>query len=351
MLKARIHKHLLQFKQAAGTSRGVLHTKTVYYLLLNHSLNPDIVGIGECGTLPGLSFDDRPDYEARLNQMVEDVNRNGHLPLTTPGQFPSIDFAFEMALLDLASGGKRLLFDTPFSRGEESIPMNGLIWMGDEDFMLSQIEQKLAQGFKVLKLKIGAIDFQTELNILQSIRKTYSGEQITIRLDANGAFDPDEVLKRLKKLAVFDIHSIEQPIRQGQSREMAELCSKTPIPIVLDEELIGIQGIKNQALLLKNIRPQYIILKPTLLGGFAASKQWIELAASLNIDWWVTSALESNIGLNAIAQWTATQGSQLPQGLGTGGLYTNNIPSPLEVKNGTLRFNPLLPWDLSLINA
>jgi len=351
MLKSRLYKHQLLFKQPAGTSRGVLHHKMAYYLMLNHSLNPEIIGIGECGTIPGLSYDDKPGYEVRLNQLVNDINKMGHLPAFTPGEWPSIDFALETALLDLASGGKRLLFDTSFTRGRESIPINGLIWMGDENFMLTQLKQKLSQGFKVLKMKVGALDFNTELRILRHIRTAFLADQITIRLDANGAFKADEAMGKLEKLATFTIHSIEQPIRQGQVQHLAELCRHSPIPIALDEELIGINSLEDKTRLMDSIKPQYIILKPGLLGGFAASREWIELARIRNIDWWVTSALESNIGLNAIAQWTATLGNPMPQGLGTGSLYTNNPASPLEVKNGALHFNPDIPWDLNLING
>ena len=350
MLKAHLYKHQLQFKQPAGTSRGVLHNKMAYYIMLKNSLNPEITGIGECGTIPGLSYDDRSGYEDRLHQLVNDINVMGHLPAFTPGEWPSIDFALEAALLDLASGGRRLLFDTSFTRGDEAIPINGLIWMGDENFMLTQLEQKLSQGFKVLKMKVGALDFNTDLRILRHIRTAFSPDQITIRLDANGAFKVEEAMEKLEKLAPFAIHSIEQPIKQGQLKRIAELCRQSPVPIALDEELIGISSLKEKSGLLDIIKPQYIILKPGLLGGFAASREWIDLARDRSINWWVTSALESNIGLNAIAQWTATLGNPLPQGLGTGSLYINNLASPLEVKNGALHFNPDIPWDLYGLN-
>ncbi|GAB1404281.1 o-succinylbenzoate synthase [Lentimicrobium sp.] len=351
MLKARVVKHQLQFKQPAGTSRGVLRHKTVYYLSIKHTQNPSVEGIGECGTIPGLSFDDRPGYHERLNQLVDEINKMGHLPATQPGEWPSIDFALETALLDLASGGQRLLFDTPFTRGERSIPINGLIWMGDEQFMLQQLEQKLLQGFKVLKMKVGALDFNTELSILKHIRHRFTAEQITIRLDANGAFTPEEAMKKLEKLAAFDIHSIEQPIKTGQIAHMAELCRHSPIPVALDEELIGVHTLSDKTKLLDSVEPQYVILKPGLLGGFAASHQWIDLARERGIGWWVTSALESNIGLNAIAQWTATLGNAMPQGLGTGSLYTNNLKSPLQVKQGALFYNNNLDWDIKILNA
>lgn len=351
MIKARLYKHQLQFKQAAGTSRGVLQHKMVYYLVLSHSLNPEVFGIGESGTIPGLSYDDKPGFEARMNQLVSEINKLGHLPAYSPGAWPSIDFALETALLDLASGGRRLLFDTPFTCGKASIPINGLIWMGDEDFMLTQLDQKLSQGFKVLKMKVGALDFETELGILRHIRASFSADQITVRLDANGAFRADEAMEKLEQLAAFTIHSIEQPIRQGQVQLMAQLCRNSPIPIALDEEMIGINSLTEKIQLLDSIEPQYLILKPGLLGGFSASREWIDLARERGLDWWVTSALESNVGLNAIAQWTATLANPLPQGLGTGSLYANNFDSPLEIKNGALHYNPDAAWNLNFIKG
>jgi len=259
-------------------------------------------------------------------------------------EFPSIQFGLEQALLSVDSRDKFDLFPSAFSRGEDSIPINGLIWMGEEDFMLRQIEDKLSQGFRTLKMKIGAIDFETELKILNSIRQRFTPEQVELRVDANGAFTPEEAMKKLELLSKYELHSIEQPIRAGQWSAMSALCAKSPIPIALDEELIGLIDPLIKKDMLSSIRPQYIILKPSLIGGFNGSKEWIAFAEDDNIGWWITSALESNIGLNAIAQFTFLQNNPMPQGLGTGGLFTNNLASPLRVEKGTLLIDKDEKW-------
>jgi len=251
-------------------------------------------------------------------------------------------------LLDLAAKGSKKLFLSDFTDGITGIPINGLVWMGDKDFMEKQIREKIDAGYRCIKLKIGANDFSTELEILAAIRKQFSSDELEIRLDANGAFHPNEALEKLNRLSEFGIHSIEQPIRQHNRYAMAELCIHSPIPIVLDEELIGVNPDDKESLLEK-INPAYIILKPSLLGGFKQSEEWIRLAVKHHIGWWVTSALESNIGLNAIAQWSATLGSTLPQGLGTGQLYHNNIPSPLSINQAKLYYKSDNEWDLSTI--
>jgi o-succinylbenzoate synthase len=349
-LNFKLKKHTLQFKFDAGTSRGVLREKDTWFVKLWDEANPEVFGLGECAPLKGLSPDDRPDFEEEVNRICAKLTKN-NFELETLNfelqSFPSIRFGLETAMLDLRNGGKRMIFDNDFYRQSTPIPINGLIWMGEKTFMLRQIEEKLESGFTCLKMKIGALDFGTELEILAYIRSRFSATDITLRLDANGAFSPNEALGKLELLSEFYIHSIEQPIRQGQIEAMAALCDETPIPIALDEELIGVYGV-NKANLLSHIKPQYIILKPTLLGGFAASEEWIYLAENQEIGWWVTSALESNIGLNAICQYTFEQmkgRKAFAQGLGTGSLYHNNIASPLSVGNGYVLYLQEGSWE------
>tara|TARA_B100000378_G_scaffold78935_1_gene61669 strand:+ start:1028 stop:2068 length:1041 start_codon:yes stop_codon:yes gene_type:complete len=345
-MKASYKKYTLNFKRPSGTSRGVLTTKETWFLILEEENN---FGIGECGILRTLSIDDRPDYEEKLKWTCQNI----HLPkdelLAELVEFPSIQFGVEMALLSLQSQDPFQLFPSAFTNGEKGIPINGLIWMGEEAFMHEQIQQKLEQGFSCIKLKIGAIDFDKEIALLQSIRKKYSASEIELRVDANGAFKPHEALQKLQRLSELDLHSIEQPIKQGQFSEMAKLCAKTPLPIALDEELIGVFSVTKKEELLQTIQPQYIILKPSLIGGFKGTQEWIDLAEKQNIGWWITSALESNIGLNAISQFTFMQNSNMPQGLGTGSLYTNNIKSPLMVKGEYITYAPKKTWDVNSI--
>ena len=289
-------------------------------------------------------MDDRPDYEAKLQWLCEHIDLDQKVLHQELIEFPSIQFGLEQALLSVNASNMYDLFPSDFIQGKDNIPINGLIWMGDKQFMQEQISLKLDQGFSTLKMKIGAIDFDTELNILQQIRSEYSASSLELRVDANGAFGVDEAMKKLQLLAEFDIHSIEQPIRAGQIEAMRKLCKETTLPIALDEELIGLIDLNDKADLLKSINPQYIILKPSLIGGFQGSQEWIDLAEQNNIGWWITSALESNIGLNAIAQFTYSLNNKLPQGLGTGGLFDNNIDSPLFVSEGALHYNPEQKW-------
>ena len=342
-MKATYFKYQLQFKQASGTSRGVLTYKDTWFIELEQD---SLKGIGECGMFKGLSIDDRPDFEIKLAWVCQNIDLGLSTLLENLIEFPSIQFGLEMAFQSLKSNDPFKLFPSDFTEGEDSIPINGLIWMGDKQFMKHQIKDKLEAGFSCIKLKIGAIDFDKELELIKSIRNEFDPQTIEIRVDANGAFKPDEALEKLKRLSDYNLHSIEQPIQQGQLQEMAELCANAPLPIALDEELIGVFSVTNKALLLQTIKPQFIILKPTLVGGFKGSQQWIDLAESNNIGWWVTSALESNIGLNAIAQWTYTLQSKLPQGLGTGGLFTNNIQAPLMVDSGQLFYDLKTKWNL-----
>ena len=347
MIVATYQKYILDFKQASGTSRGVLTQKESWFLILEKDGKK---GIGECGILRGLSIDDRPDYEEKLQWVCQNIYLGEQKLYGALKEFPSIQFGVEMAFLSLASETPFELFPSNFTKGKKSIPINGLVWMGEPAFMKAQIEQKIAEGFNCIKLKIGAIDFNKELELLQFIRNHFDAKTIEIRVDANGGFSSDEAFSKLQQLHQFDLHSIEQPIKQNQISEMAELCAKTPFPIALDEELIGVFSLDDKEDLLTKIKPQFIILKPSLVGGFQGTQEWISLAEKLNIGWWITSALESNIGLNAIAQFTFTLQSKLPQGLGTGGLYTNNFDAPLEVVNGELWYNPELFWSVNLDN-
>ena len=342
-MQATYFKYQLQFKQASGTSRGVLTYKDTWFIELEQG---SLEGIGECGMFKGLSIDDRADFETKLAWTCENIDLGLETLLAALIEFPSIQFGLEMAFQSLLHPNSFELFPSDFTKGKDSIPINGLIWMGDKSFMKQQIKDKLTAGFSCIKLKIGAIDFEKELELIKSIRTEFDSETIEIRVDANGAFKPNEALEKLKRLSDYNLHSIEQPIQQGQLHEMTQLCAETPLPIALDEELIGVFSVTKKAFLLQTIKPQYIILKPTLVGGFKGSQEWIDLAESNNIGWWVTSALESNIGLNAIAQWTYTLKSPLPQGLGTGGLFTNNIQAPLVVDSGQLFYDLKTKWNL-----
>ncbi|TDQ19697.1 o-succinylbenzoate synthase [Algoriphagus boseongensis] len=345
-------KRTLQFRFDAGTSRGVLKTRDVYWIKVQDPKNPEVIGWGEAAPLVKLSPDYREDFEeilaqslAKLSQESWEMEENSLLEKVkslVSFDLPSLRFGVEMALLDYFNGGKKRFFSNPFFDKNQPIPINGLIWMGDRSFMLEQIDQKLNEGFDCIKMKIGAIDFEQELELLGYIRERYSKKQIVLRVDANGAFSPENVMEKLSRLAQLDIHSIEQPIPAGDWKAMHELCKKTPLPIALDEELIGVQ---KKSELLDTIQPQHIILKPTLLGGFLETKEWIRLAEERNIGWWMTSALESNIGLNAISQLASSFNTQIPQGLGTGKLYHNNLDSPLEIKSGKIHYNAAKPWE------
>ncbi|WP_282073405.1 o-succinylbenzoate synthase [Polaribacter atrinae] len=345
MLNATYKKYILNFKNPSGTSRGILRTKETWFIILNKNGK---IGVGETGLFRGLSFDDVPNYEEKLIWVCNNINKGLVFLLKELSEFPSIQFGLEQAFLSLKSDDKFHLFPSEFTKGNEAIDINGLIWMGEEAFMKKQIKEKLEAGFSCIKMKIGAINFETEIALLKSIRKEFSSKEIELRVDANGAFNPKNALEKLKRLSELEIHSIEQPIKQGQVEEMATLCATTPLPIALDEELIGVFSSEEKNQLLQTIQPQFIILKPSLIGGFAGSLEWIKFAEEIKSDWWITSALESNIGLNAIAQFTHTLKSNLPQGLGTGGLFTNNFASPLVVKNGALYYHQTQNWDFNL---
>jgi o-succinylbenzoate synthase len=346
-MKAHYQSYTLNFKNPAGTSRGVLKSKETFFIIIQHEKRK---GIGEVNLFRGLSIDDRPGFEDKLQWTCDHIGRKPVEMMQELEEWPSIRFGYEMALRSYQSASPFELFPSMFTECQDAININGLVWMGDKDFMHDQLTEKLEKGFSCIKLKIGAIDFNSELKLLDFIRSRFRESEITIRVDANGAFSPQEAPEKLKQIAEFQVHSIEQPIKQGQWKEMAKLCTDTPLDIALDEELIGVYSRAEKERCLDEIKPQYIILKPALVGGFASCQEWIELAAARNTSWWITSALESNVGLNAIAQFTYTMGNLMPQGLGTGSLYTNNITAPLEIKNGKLWCNDAVSWDTNALN-
>lgn len=371
MYKIDISERTLHFKQPAGTSRGVYTTRHSYYLTLTSDEMPGVEGVGECATLPDLSCDAKPEYVVTLRQVCQMVEQMGRIPYDMIRAYPSITFGLETAFASFFDAAKKLLeivpaegassssemlkqkgvsvpagmenlvdlYDSPFGRGEEGITINGLVWMGTYEEMLARLEEKLQAGFHCVKLKIGAIDFFKELDLIKRIRDVYTREQVELRVDANGGFLPENAMSQLEALAKYDIHSIEQPIKQHQWPKMAQLCRETPLPIALDEELIGVNVRSMKEALLDTIRPQYIILKPSLHGGIYGCNEWIQLADQRGIGSWITSALESNIGLNAIAHYAAKvygPNVEMPQGLGTGQLFTDNIPMPLEIRGDKL---------------
>lgn len=342
MMIARLIPHILEFITPGKTSRGTLTHKPSWYILLKKENSE---GLGECPVIPGLS----PEYDGSYIQKVQDVinqiNQQHKLPdPESLNHLPSLRFGLETAWYNLQHSQNGILFPSDFTDGKEGIPINGLVWMGSAREMKQRAIQKIEQGFRVLKFKVGALDFEQELSLLKAIRQEFSTTDLEIRLDANGAFDKKEAGEKLQKLAAFHIHSVEQPLKPGQWEAMADLCEKSPIPIALDEELIGIHQTTDKEKLLTAIRPQYIILKPSLTGGLVQSREWIDIARKHQVDWWVTSALESNVGLNAIAQWTFTLQSNKVQGLGTGQVFRNNMQSPLELRGPVLFYNPEKKW-------
>jgi o-succinylbenzoate synthase len=352
---SEFYKRTFHFDFDARTSRGQMRERHSWFLKVKNNLT-NAEGVGEAAPLPGLSSETHDEVEEQLGDIIQKIN-SGILVVQEVGTleqvqnvFPqalssSVRCALETALLDMCRGGRKTIFDNAFSRGEAGIPTNGLIWIGGMDSMLQQVSIKIHDGFRTLKIKIGSLDFEKEIDILQYIKRKYFRENIVIRLDANGAFKPNDAMYKLGELSKWGIHSIEQPIMAGQHEFMAELCQKSPIPIALDEELIGVGTREKRIELLENVKPQYLILKPSLLGGFYSCQQWIDLAEGRGIGWWITSALESSIGLNAVAQFTAQYPVTIPQGLGTGQIYSDNIVSPLEINKGELKLNPKLSWE------
>lgn len=345
MIRATFTKRILNFNSPGGTSRGILYNKRSWFLQLFDDHCPDVNGTGEISIIPNLSIENDLIIEDVLADLCANTAKyqTNWAELLRP--YPAIKFGFETALIDLQNGGKNVLFPSDFTQGKQGIVINGLIWMGNKEEMLKRIKEKLDSGFSCLKLKVGAINFDDEIELLRNIRKHFSPNELELRVDANGAFSYESALAKLNRLAEFTIHSIEQPIKQGQWEAMSNLCKNTPIPIALDEELIGINKETEQLKMLKLIQPQYVIFKPSLIGGLHVTKKWSELANTLKIGWWVTSALEANIGLNAIAQWTYKNGSDMPQGLGTGTVFSNNIASPLTIKGEKIWYDTGKQWD------
>ncbi len=345
--KAWCTERVLRFTNAAITSRNTLVDKTSHFICLEDE--DGNVGIGECSPIYGLSLETREELDKKISEVIYLLNHKTNPSSLELNQFPSLKFAVETAYLDLQAGGKQILFDTPFTRGEESIKINGLIWMGSLDSMNFQLNSKVRKGFNCIKIKVGSHNFENEIEFLRLLREKH-GWDIELRLDANGAFSASEALKKLEIMSEFKIHSIEQPIQTKKWKELNEICSKSPIPIALDEELIGSYGEEKNELL-ESIRPQYIILKPSLLGGLNECSDWVKKAEKLGIGWWATSFLESNLGLNAIAQWTSTFNLTLPQGLGTGQIYENNIEGPLRLDGENLSHQVSFSWDLEEISV
>ncbi len=349
----RIKRHVLEFNFEAGTSRGVLNEHQAWFILIERD---GVTGIGEASPLKGLSIDDVPHFEVKLQEVIGIVSSMG--PLTSREainelilnlgleDYPAIAFGLETALLDLMNGGRRVIVENDFSRGMHGIPINGLIWMGEKMVMLQRASEKLTENFNCLKMKVGALSFETECEVLEHLREREGPDKLTLRVDANGAFTKEDVFDKLEMLSHYNLHSIEQPVAKGQKELMKEVCARGKVPVALDEELIGVNGFEQKRQLLQEIKPKFIVLKPTLLGGLQACREWIHAANSFEIGWWITSALESNIGLNAIAQFTYSRNIQTHQGLGTGQLYSNNIESPLKIENGYIVYDNKKSWNL-----
>jgi len=347
MIKAKSAFIDFKFQRPATTSRGTYLSKKVPFILLYHTDDPSSAGIGECSLFPGLSYDDVKGFKQKLSQTIDRINTGDYYNDTTLSEWPSINFALETAWKDIRSNGSKILYPSGFTEGKDSIWINGLIWMSDKSEMIRQIRQKLNDGFTCLKMKIGALDLREELEVLKFIREHCEADEMEIRVDANGSFSRSEALEIIKILSDYHLHSIEQPIAAGHPDDMARLCADSPVPIALDEELIGKHTMASRRKLLETIKPQYVVLKPGLLGGLTACKDWIALANENNASWWITSSLETNIGLNAIAQWTYTLQNQIYHGLSTGALFNDNIRSPLYLHGERLYYDPERKWDLS----
>lgn len=336
--------YLLKFKEPGGTSRGVMTEKPTFFIKFYDEKNPEQFGIGEAAVFPGLSPEADGYYVLKLTELMANVAIGRYTDLS---RHSSIQFGLEQAILDYTNGCKGIYFPNKFTQGIQTIEINGLVWMGDLDIMMQRISSKIQAGFKCLKLKIGAIDWEKELLMIKTIRRKFTENQLIIRVDANGGFTPKDCITRLKELADLGVHSIEQPIKAGNEEEMSKICRNSPLPIALDEELIGKGSKEERIRILEEIKPQYIILKPALCGGFEGATDWIYHAKKLGIGWWITSALESNVGLNAISQYTVEVGAQGPQGLGTGGVFTNNFETPIYLEKDRLHFNVGKPFDYS----
>ena len=348
MITARWIEHTLQPRFELGTSKGAITARTVWYLIAWDTERPEIKGIGEAALFPGHSKEFPADVRTKLVELCANTNDRLRRSTTDLVEVPSVRFAVEQCLRDLEVSGTKQLFPSPFTLGQEPIPINGLVWMGDKATMRTRIREQIDKGYTTVKMKIGAIGIDDELELLKAVRSEFGPDEVTLRVDANGAFNSRNAMGLLERLAALHIHSIEQPVAPGLYEVMAEICERSPVPIALDEDLIGLNTHDAKVDLLNNLKPAYIVIKPSLVGGWAATQEWIDLAKARNIGWWITSALESSIGLNAIAQFTATLNVDMAQGLGTGSVYANNIPSPLSAEAGFLRYRPEDAWDLSL---
>ncbi len=346
MIRATWKEITLTPRFPLGTSKGVIQERTVWYLIAWDEARPQLRGIGEAALFPGHSKEFPAEVRTKLLELCNNTSNWAQRLNDDLVDVPSVRFAVEQCLRDLAVSGSKELFPSAFTLGRKGIPINGLVWMGDKASMRERIKAQIEAGSRCVKMKIGAIGMEDELALLAEVRGMFSAKDLTLRVDANGAFSQADALPVLWRLAQLDVESIEQPIAPGLFEAMAELCANTPLPIALDEDLIGLNTRDAKKDLLDHLRPQHIVIKPSLVGGWAAAQEWIQLASERNIGWWITSALESSIGLNAIAQWTATLGVTIPQGLGTGSVYTDNIPSPLRVEHGELRYRPELAWEL-----
>lgn len=340
-------KYTLHFRKTGGTSRGVLYDKDTYFLIMHDSL---ITAYGECNLFKGLSFDDRPGYEEKLTEVCKRLPKEKDSILNELHEWPSIRFGVETLLKDWENGGRQIIFPEVIEEDGFTIPVNGLIWMGNRDEMKNRIQEKLEEGYTSIKLKVGAIDFESELNLIKHIRQQFNAELVEIRLDANGAFSADDAPEKLKRISEYDVHYIEQPIKPGNWEQMAAIVEKSPVKIALDEELIGLISWAEREQLIQTISPDLLILKPALIGGFEVCDHWKTLITSNGGEWVITSALESNIGLNAIAQYTALNTGSTAQGLGTGRLFTNNFPSPYTVDADGLHYHTDKKWDFSLLS-
>lgn len=347
MLRARWIERTLTPKFPLGTSKGTINERTVWYLIAWDSQRPEVQGIGEAALFPGHSREFPADVKTKLLELCMDTSNWRRRLNDDLVDVPSVRFAVEQCLRDLDASGSKVLFPSDFTLGRKGIPINGLVWMGSAAEMKQRIKEKITEGFTTIKMKIGGIDVEEELDILAAVRKEYGAADLTLRVDANGALDAQNVGRVLGRLAELHVHSIEQPVKPGRYELMAELCANSPVPIALDEDLIGQNTRDAKEDLLDELKPKYIVIKPSLAGGWNAAGEWIDLAKARGIGWWITSALESSIGLNAVAQWTATKGVTLPQGLGTGQVYRDNIRSPLYVEGGELRYRPEGEWDLA----
>lgn len=336
--------YLLKFKEPGGTSRGILTEKPTFFIKIYDEKNPERFGIGEAAVFPGLSPEADGNYVWKLTELMANVALGRTTDLT---RHSSIQFGFEQALLDFSNGCKGVYYPSIFTTREETIEINGLIWMGDFETMIQRIETKIKEGFKCIKLKIGAINWNKEVEMIRYIRKQYNDNELMIRVDANGGFPFEDCIEKLAELHDLGVHSIEQPIKAGAPEKMEELCKESKLPIALDEELIGKGTLEEKQALLRKIKPQYLILKPALCGGLTGAVEWIEESENLGVKWWITSALESNVGLNALAQFTSYVKAKGPQGLGTGGLFTNNFQVPIYLNKDQLEFLPKDKFDYS----